>query len=184
MKSKISSVFSTFLQISRPQKKSQTYSNLYAWFVEIYWISGIFKWHCHQMPKACSSCVRKTNDFFRKRKKQVFLDKYLMHTFQASVRAKVNGRSKIVRLRSDGINVWEQKRSLVVRHAWFTNYLIKSWCKASTPTGGSAWNGIANKLFDSPSLMRCICLTSPCNLATNSGSFVFAAKTDRFSTHA
>ena len=52
MKSRISSVFSTFLQISRPQKKSQTYSNLYALFDEIYWISGILEWHCHRMPKA------------------------------------------------------------------------------------------------------------------------------------
>ena len=52
MKSRNFSVFSTFLQISGSQKKSQTYSNLNVRFVEIHWPNGILKWPCHHMPKA------------------------------------------------------------------------------------------------------------------------------------
>ena len=66
----------------------------------------------------------------------------------------------------------------------FNAYRAKSTCKAATPTGGSAWKGMANKLSESPSWMRFICLTSPCKRDTSSGSFVFAASTERLSTHA
>ena len=52
MKSRISSVFSTFLQISGSQKKSQTYSNLQTGFDEIHWLNGIVGWPCHHLPKA------------------------------------------------------------------------------------------------------------------------------------
>ena len=52
MKSRNFSVFSTFLQISGSQKKSQTYSNLNVRFDEIYWLNGILGWPCHHMPKA------------------------------------------------------------------------------------------------------------------------------------
>jgi hypothetical protein len=48
------------------------------------------------MPKACSSYVHETNEF-EKRNELVFLDKYLMHTYQASVRAQVKGRSQVIK---------------------------------------------------------------------------------------
>ena len=54
-------------------------------------------WHYHQMPKACSSCVRKTNKFEKMKWTGGNFDKYLMHTYQASVRAQVKGRSQVIK---------------------------------------------------------------------------------------
>ena len=61
------------------------------------------------MPKAYSSCVRKTNDFFREKKRTGFLDKYLMHTYQASVRAEVKGRSQVIKTEVRALNAQDAR---------------------------------------------------------------------------
>ena len=96
MKSRNFSVFSTFLQISRSQKKSQTYSNLQTGFDEIHWLNGILGWRSHHMPKARQLLVQEELGV-RVNGQVLFWDKYLMHTYQASVRAQVQGRIQVIK---------------------------------------------------------------------------------------
>jgi len=59
------------------------------------------------MPKAGSFLFKMTNEF---RKKQVlFLDKYLMNTYQASVRAHVKGRSQVIKTEVRAMNAQEAR---------------------------------------------------------------------------
>ena len=44
-----------------------------------------------------------------KKNEQVFLDKYLMHTYQASVRAKVNGRSQVIKTEVRALNAQDAR---------------------------------------------------------------------------
>jgi hypothetical protein len=57
-------------------------------------MSEILEWLSHHMPKVCSFCDHSTIRF---RKTQIDLDKYLMHTYQASVKALVKGRSQVIK---------------------------------------------------------------------------------------
>jgi hypothetical protein len=68
----------------------------------------MLKWHCHHMPKACSPYVQETNEF-EKEMNRSFLDKYLMYTYQASVRAKVNGRSQVIKTEVRAMNVQDAR---------------------------------------------------------------------------
>ena len=59
------------------------------------------------MPKAGNFLFKRTNEF---RKKQVlFFDKYLMHTYQASVRAQVKGRSQVIKTEVRAMNAQEAR---------------------------------------------------------------------------
>jgi hypothetical protein len=59
------------------------------------------------MPKAGSFLFKRANEF---RKKQVlFLDKYLMNTYQASVRAQVKGRSQVIKTEVRAMNAQEAR---------------------------------------------------------------------------
>jgi hypothetical protein len=48
------------------------------------------------MPKAGDFLFKRANEF-RKQSRFFFLDKYLMNTYQASVRAHVKGRSQVIK---------------------------------------------------------------------------------------
>ena len=65
------------------------------------------EWHSHHMPKASSSCVQETNEF--EKNEQIFLDKYLMHTYQASVRAQVKGRSQVIKTEVRALNAQDAR---------------------------------------------------------------------------
>jgi hypothetical protein len=59
------------------------------------------------MPKTGDFLFKRANEF---RKKQVlFLDKYLMHTYQASVRAQVKGRSQVIKTEVRAMNAQEAR---------------------------------------------------------------------------
>jgi len=59
------------------------------------------------MPKASNFLCKRANEF---RKKQVlFLDKYLMNTYQASVRAQVKGRSQVIKTEVRAMNTQEAR---------------------------------------------------------------------------
>jgi len=60
------------------------------------------------MPKACSSCVHETNEFGKKEMNK-FLDKYLMHTYQASVRAQVKGRCQVIKTEVRAMNAQDAR---------------------------------------------------------------------------
>jgi len=96
MKSRNFSVFSTFLQISGSQKKSQTYSNLQTRFNEIHWLNGILGWRSHHLPKA-RQLLAPEELGVRENDKSFFWNKHLMHTYQASVRAQVQGRIQVIK---------------------------------------------------------------------------------------
>jgi hypothetical protein len=108
MKSRNFSVFSTFLQISGSQKKSQTYSNLQNGFVEIHWLNGILGWRSHHMPKA-RQLLAPEELGVRENRQVLFLNKYLMHTYQASVRAQVQGRSQVIRTEVRALNAQDAR---------------------------------------------------------------------------
>ena len=59
------------------------------------------------MPKASSSCVQEANEF--EKNEQVFLNKYLMHTYQASVRAQVKGRSQVIKTEVRALNAQDAR---------------------------------------------------------------------------
>jgi hypothetical protein len=59
------------------------------------------------MPKACSSCSR--DEWVREKEQVFFLDKYLMHTYQALVRAQVKGRSQVIKTEIRAINAHEAR---------------------------------------------------------------------------
>ena len=122
MKSRISSVFSTFLQISRPQKKSQTYSNSKHRFDEIHGSDGR---HEPKNPIDLNSSSLMTNSgkpFFFLRlaqapkmnwpdRKIIFLSatKYWMQTYQASVRISLNGRNQVVKTEVRAMNAQDAR---------------------------------------------------------------------------
>jgi hypothetical protein len=59
------------------------------------------------MPKAGSSLFKRANEF--RKKAGSFLDKYLMNTYQASVRAQVKGRSQVIKTEVRAINMQEAR---------------------------------------------------------------------------
>jgi hypothetical protein len=59
------------------------------------------------MPKAGNSLFKRTNEF--RKKAGSFLDKYLMHTYQASVRAHVKGRSQVIKTEVRAMNAQEAR---------------------------------------------------------------------------
>ena len=60
------------------------------------------------MPKASSSFNHETNELEEK-SRSFFLDKYLMHTYQALVRAQVKGRSKVIRTEVRAMNAHDAR---------------------------------------------------------------------------
>jgi hypothetical protein len=60
------------------------------------------------MPKAGSFLFKMTNEF-RKKNRFLFLDKYLMNTYQASVRAQVKGRSQVIKTEVRAMNTQEAR---------------------------------------------------------------------------
>jgi len=60
------------------------------------------------MPKAGSFLFQRANEF-RKKSRFFFFDKYLMHTYQASVRAQVKGRSQVIKTEVRAINAQEAR---------------------------------------------------------------------------
>jgi hypothetical protein len=60
------------------------------------------------MPKAGSFLFKRTNQF-RKKTGSFFLDKYLMNTYQASVRAQVKGRSQVIKTEVRAMNAQEAR---------------------------------------------------------------------------
>ena len=66
------------------------------------------EWHSHHMPKACSSCVHEANKF-EKEMNRSFLNKYLMHTYQASVRAQIKGRSQVIKTEVRAMNAQDAR---------------------------------------------------------------------------
>jgi len=57
----------------------------------------LMKWRSHQMPQACSSLLGSSPWPTRQITSRFSdLDKYLMRTYKASVRAKVNGRTQVI----------------------------------------------------------------------------------------
>jgi hypothetical protein len=59
------------------------------------------------MPKAGSSLFKRANEF--RKKAGSFLDKYLMNTYQASVRAEVKGRSQVIKTEVRAMNMQEAR---------------------------------------------------------------------------
>ena len=59
------------------------------------------------MPKAGNSLFKRTTEF--RKKAGSFLDKYLMHTYQASVRAQVKGRSQVIKTEVRAMNAQEAR---------------------------------------------------------------------------
>ena len=59
------------------------------------------------MPKAGSFLFKWTNEF--RKKAGSFLDKYLMNTYQASVRAQVKGRSQVIKTEVRAVNAQEAR---------------------------------------------------------------------------
>ena len=92
----------------RLQKKSQTYSNLQTGFDEIHWLNGILGWPCHHMPKARQLLVQEELGV-RVNGQVLFWDKYLMHTYQASVRAQVQGRIQVIRTEVRAMNAQDAR---------------------------------------------------------------------------
>jgi hypothetical protein len=60
--------------------------------------------HAEGMQLLCSQ-----DEWIRKRNEQVFLDKYLMHTYQASVRAQVKGRSQVIKTEVRALNAQDAR---------------------------------------------------------------------------
>jgi hypothetical protein len=60
------------------------------------------------MPKAGDFLFKRANEF-RKKKQVLFLDKYLMNTYQASVRAHVKGRSQVIKTEVRAMNAQEAR---------------------------------------------------------------------------
>jgi len=67
----------------------------------------MLEWHCHHMLKACSSCFHETNEFGKELTS--FFDKYLMNTYQASVRAQVKGRSRVIKTEVRALNAQDAR---------------------------------------------------------------------------
>jgi hypothetical protein len=63
--------------------------------------------HAEGMQLLCSQ-----DEYIRKRDGQVFLDKYLMHIFQASVRSQVKGRSQVIKTEVRTMNAQDPRRLL------------------------------------------------------------------------
>jgi hypothetical protein len=59
------------------------------------------------MPKAGNFLFKRANEF--PKKQVLFSDKYLMHTYQASVRAQVKGRSQVIKTEVRAINAQEAR---------------------------------------------------------------------------
>jgi hypothetical protein len=60
------------------------------------------------MPKAGDFLFNRANEF-RKKAGSFLLDKYLMNTYQASVRAHVKGRSQVIKTEVRAINMQEAR---------------------------------------------------------------------------
>ena len=60
------------------------------------------------MPKADDFLFKRANEF-RKKSRFFFLDKYLMNTYQASVRAHVKGRSQVIKTEVRAMNAQEAR---------------------------------------------------------------------------
>ena len=54
-----------------------------------------------------AALIHETNEF--EKNEQVFLDKYMMHTYQASVRARVNGRSQVIKTEVRALNAQDAR---------------------------------------------------------------------------
>ena len=61
------------------------------------------------MPKASSSFNHATNGLEKKEQVLFFLDKYLMHTYQALVRAQVKGRSQVFKTEIRAMNAHDAR---------------------------------------------------------------------------
>ena len=60
------------------------------------------------MPKAGDFLFKRANEF-RKKAGSLFLDKYLMNTYQASIRAHVKGRSQVIKTEVRAMNAQEAR---------------------------------------------------------------------------
>ena len=61
------------------------------------------------MPKASRSFDHETNGFEKKEQVLFFLDKYLMHTYQALVRVQVKGRSQVIKTEIRAMNAHDAR---------------------------------------------------------------------------
>jgi hypothetical protein len=86
-----------FHRFRQLRKKSHAYSNFNHSIEKSPNPNGILKWRSHLMPQACISLhgsspmpISQLDESFFNR------DKYLMRTYKASVRVKVNGRTQVI----------------------------------------------------------------------------------------
>jgi len=77
-------------------------------FDEIHWLNEILGWRSHHLPKARQLLAQEELGV-RENDKSFFWDKYLMHTYQASVRAQVQGRSQVIRTEVRAMNAQDAR---------------------------------------------------------------------------